>query len=334
MPEFEVEFQAVECQGTPREMGRQHGEAARELIQKHLAMHKFAAAEQLAAFEQEASQVLAAQTPEILAEIHGLAEGAQVSLQQLLALTFRNDNAERCTPMLVRNSPLGTLVAKNNDGPKHEMFPFVICTRKPTQGLPTIGVYFAGLVCGLDMINAAGLANTHGSVGSMFPKPFGSIDIRLWTYRLMTTCHNIDDFIAGLQQVPLGGKGFSIAVGDASNETAFIDAAVPKIAVRERNVDFAYSTNLYRAPGLENADRRPAAKRPLCLARSEYLARQASPRNLAELQALLSDHTAPEAPCRHADSRTTDSMIFLTKSRQALVSWGAPCRHLYQKYSF
>ncbi|NLE53729.1 MAG: hypothetical protein GX617_02220 [Lentisphaerae bacterium] len=331
---YDVEFLAVECRGTPTAMGRQHGEASRRLIQDHLAMHTFAPPEKLAAFHHAAAAILAARAPEILEEIHGIAEGALVDRHQLMALTFRNDDAERCTPMIVRNSPEGTLVAKNNDGPIHEMFPFVICTRRPQHGLPTIGVYFAGLVCGLDMMNAAGLANTHGSVGSIFPKPVGGLDIRLWAYRLMNTCRTTADFIAGLRQIPLGGKGFSIAVGDAEAETAFIDAAVPQVAVRDRNSAFDFSTNLYRSPGLGNADRRPADKRLLCETRTEYLRRQAPPQDLAGLQHLLRDHSTPNSPCRHAASRTTDSMIFLVHSGKALISSGPPCRYPYLEYSF
>ena len=331
---YDVEFLAVECRGTPAEMGRQQGEAARRLIQDNLSMRTFAPPEKLAAFHHAAAAILAARAPEILEEIHGIAEGAQVDPHQLMASTFRDDDAERCTPMIVRSSPEGTLVAKNNDGPSHEMFPFVICTRRPDHGLPTIGVYFAGLVCGMDMMNAAGLANTHGSVGSIFPKPAGGLDIRLWTYRLMCTCRTAADFIAGLRQIPLGGKGFSIAVGDAGAETAFIDAAVPRVAVRDRNNAFDFSTNLYRSPGLENADKRPPDKRPLYQARTDYLRRQSPPRDVTELQHLLRDHSTPDSPCRHAASRTTDSMIFLVNSGKALVSSGPPCRYPYFEYSF
>ncbi len=331
---YDVDFMAVECQGTHAEMGRQQGEAARRLIQDNLSMRTFDPPEKLAAFYHAVTGILAERTPEILDEILGIAAGADVDPHQLMALTFRNDDAERCTPMIVRNSPQGTLVAKNNDGPTHEMFPFIICTRRPDHGLPTIGVYFAGLVCGLDMMNAAGLANTHGSVGSIFPKPAGGLDIRLWTYRLMCTCRTTDEFIAGLRQIPLGGKGFSIAVGDAGAETAFVDAAVPQLAVRSRNEAFAFSTNLYCSPGLVNADRRPPAKRPLCQARTDYLRRQAPPRDVAELQHLLRDHSTPDSPCRHAASRTTDSMIFLLSSGQALVSSGPPCRYPYLEYAF
>jgi hypothetical protein len=188
-------------------------------------------------------------------------------------------------------------------------------------------------------MNAEGLANTHGSVGSKFDKRGERVDIRLQAYALMQRCRTTDAFINGLSQAPLTGKGFSIAVGDAEADTVMLDAAVPYVATRNRRDDFAYSTNLYLAPGLEEADMRRAAKRHVCVYRGGYLrwvAETQPPKSLDDVKALLASHE-PWAPCRHDGphgSVTTWSMICLPQDRKILVADGNPCASEYVEYGF
>ncbi len=49
----------------------------------------------------------------------------------------------------------------------YENYPYVIRKCTPEKGIPSIQITFAGWLCGLDALNAAGLATTHGSVGSI-----------------------------------------------------------------------------------------------------------------------------------------------------------------------
>jgi predicted choloylglycine hydrolase len=328
----------VECKGTPRQMGQQYGEAAREEIQQDLHQRmQYLDYGRLAGLKRRVVGVMQRYVPEVLKELYGVAEGANVKPELIMFAnhvdTF-DDEVERCTPVIVRSAKDGVLIAKNNDAGINETNPFVIRKCTPDVGIPTIQITYAGFLSGLDMMNAEGVANTHGSVGSIFAKAGNRIDIKLYLYHLMRVCKSLAEIIEGLRSVPLTGKGFSIAVGDAGKETAFLDAAVPEIGVRDRNRDYDYSTNLYRASGLEHADLRSEDRRQICRNRSEYL-KGRDVRSLSQLKELLSDHQSPWAPCRHgreSGSKTTWSVVALTEQNKFLVAAGHPCSNPYEEY--
>jgi predicted choloylglycine hydrolase len=332
----------IECQGTPIQMGLQYGEQAREEIQKDLSLRlNEIDKEKLKHFANKAKLAISKFLPDELEELKGIAKGANVSFDHVLFAnhvdTF-GSTVERCTPVLLRESPEGTIVAKNNDAPVNEEYPFIIRKGKPAKGLPFIQVTYAGWLSGLDMMNAEGLANTHGSVGSVFDKSGLRIDIRLYVYSLMKTCKSTDEFVRKLNILPLTGKGFNIAMGDKYGETVMLDAAVPFVAVRNRNKQFDYATNIYNSPGLENADMRNPAKRDICLYRYGYLKwRETSnpPEQLKDIKDLLSSHDS-WAPCRHGgahNSKTTWSMISMCNSGKVLIAHGNPCQNEYKEYN-
>lgn len=331
----------IECRGSALEMGRQYGEAAREEIRLARELWKpfFTNYPIRPCFMREVERALEKYAPDAALELQGIAQGADVPLEFIFAVnhvdTFGQD-IERCTPLMLRTSPQGIIVAKNNDAGTEEKFPFVIRRCFPDRGIPFIQVTYAGWISGLDMMNAEGLANTHGSVGSIFPRPRQRIDIRIRLYELMKRCTSVNELLYELQDpsVPLTGKGFSIAAGDRKDECLFIDAAVPNILPRDRNKLFSWSTNIYEAPGLENADKRPPDRKILCMARNRYLAEAAVPADLSGIIALMSDHSHSAAPCRHKGegySFTAWSMYCLPHLGRVGVADGNPCRVPYEE---
>jgi len=329
----------VECRGAPYAMGCCYGEAAREEIRFTVESNRhWFDTPRLGPWYGVASAIMAHYAPALLEELRGIADGAGVSPELLLAINFVDtfDNAtNRCTPLLVHRSPDGAIVAKNNDAGASEECRFVTLCRYPDKGIPTLGVTYAGWISGLDAMNAEGLANTHGSVGSKFDKSGERLDIRLAMMQGMTQCRTVKEFLEYLRSVPLTGKGFSIALGDVSGETCFLDAAVPELVTRSHNEPFSFSTNLYRAPEVADMDQRTEAARALAMRRTAYIEGQArQPGTLDEVQVLLSDHSSPWAPCRHGGesvSVTQWSMICLPEKHEVLVADGFPCQAPYIK---
>lgn len=332
----------VECRGSSRQMGEQYGETAREEIEFAFELWQpwFKKHPIRPFFVRETEASLERFAPEVLTELRGIAAGSNTPSEFILFLNFVDTfgpEIDRCTPLLLRHSPDGSVVAKNNDAGIEEKFPFIIRRGVPEKGLPFIQVTYAGWISGLDMMNAEGLANTHGSVGSVFPRKGQRIDIRLRLYELMKTCRKLDELISGLQetQVPLTGKGFSIAAADRDGECAFLDAAVPVVMERSRNCEFSWSANLYETPGLENADARIPARKPFLRSRSRFIAEKPIPADLAELKGILSDHSAPNAPCHHGDPVSGDitvwSMYCLPEKGRVGVADGNPCTAAFRE---
>ena len=334
-------LKVIKCSGKSFEMGRQYGEQARKEIRQNLELFKIPSHCGMRDITARIEKVIKKYTMDAYSELCGIAQGANVDVSSLLFINHVDvleSNVERCTPVILNNGKQGIIVAKNNDSPPNENFNFVLRKCSPDMGLPFIQLTYAGWVSGLDMMNADGVANTHGSVGSCFDKSGERIDIRLIMYELMKKCRSVNDVYQQLGEFPLTGKGFNIALGDSSNQSLMLDAAIPFIAVSSRNKNFDYATNIYRSPGLEAADVRAPEKRDICVYRYGYLKwleQTNAPKKLEDIKKLLSCHD-PWAPCRHGGShgsQTDWSMINVIKDRKILVADGAPCENEYKEYS-
>ena len=334
-------MKTIECCGSPRVMGRQYGEEAREEILFEMdCLGRTFQRPGLELWYARAERVLGTYLPELREELHGIAEGAGADHKLLLAMNFVDtfdDRTDRCTPLLLHDSPDGMIVAKNNDAGADEKNKFITLIRRPDHGIPTVTVTYAGWLSGLDSMNGEGLANTHGSVGSKFERGGDRVDIRLAVMHSMQYCRTSAEFLEKLQSFSLTGKGFSIAVGDRTGHSFFLDAAVPKLVKRSENVPFAWSTNLYSAPEVEFADMRAPDSRPCCVERSRYIAKQKVPHDLAGIKRLLSDHSCCYAPCRHggeAQALTKWSLIALPEKGECYLADGLPCKEPYEKIRF
>jgi hypothetical protein len=332
-------------------LGRQYGEQAREAVRQNVAFFVDRKWEpnQGRGLAAAVRRILSSRLPEVLDELDGLAEGSGVAPEKILWMnhldTFGPEWREACTPMAIAAGPDGPLMGKNNDGGKPVPFDgqqgaysYVIRRCRPARGIPFLQVTYAGWLSGLDAMNAEGLANGHASVGSAFNKTGPRVDIRLWLYRLMSTCKDTASLVAGLMDGSLTGKGFNIVVVDAAGDTAVVEAAVPLIQCRDRRSPFVFATNYFVTPPLKDADQRsPQAKQisTLRLGYLQWVAQTRLPTRLEDLKGILASHE-PWAPCRHGGahlSHTEWSMITLPLKREVLVAPAYPCVEPYQTFT-
>jgi len=312
-------------------MGLEYGRQAREEIRQNAEFWLGAGRlKPTDAFVDMAHDAMALRMPEVLAELEGLAEGSGVELAALLAMNHV-DTFGGCTSMAIGASPDGPVLGKNNDGEPDERV-FVIRTSSPADGLGMIQVTYAGWLSGLDAMNAAGLANGHNSVGSVFEKTGPRVDIRLWAYHLMRRCRSAREFLDAIDDAPLTGKGFNVVLADERGDTCVLEAAVPLVACRDRGGDFVFATNHYVSDALKDADRRAPGQKEISIHRYGYLRwrqRTSPPKTAADVRGILASHE-PWAPCRHGGAHeafTLWSMIALPRARRLLVASGPPCTH-------
>ena len=324
----------IEVTGDPRQMGREYGEAVRIEILKNIEV--FCAD---VVVDTAVKQYLSQAFPEIFEEMTGIADGANVPLDHVIAMNqWRGSVLDRsgCTPVCIRTDT-GALVAKNNDGTPGTEYEYVVRKSVPAKGLPMLQMTYAGWLSGLDAINAGGLANTHGSVGSVFQPPTPAVDVRLAVYALMRYEKRVTPFMEKLRALPLTGKGFNIVVGDRDGNTAVLEAAVPVVQSRNINEPFVYATNHYVSEGLKQSDRRSPRGKEISRYRLGYLEWRAltdPPSTLEGVRSLLQSHD-PWAPCRHGGahvSATEWSMINVTAEGKTLIAIGSPCRNAYKEF--
>lgn len=336
-------FITIEVAGSPREMGRQYGEFARDEIRHNVDnvwnASKFDATEK---FTGPASAVIERFAPDILEEMRGIAEGADIPLANVLIMNQFNTFTAHlpspgCTSFALANSEDGPVLGKNNDLGLNYNRSQVIRISKPTKGLPMIQVGDAGWVCGFDAMNAEGLVNGHNSVGSVFDKRGAKIDLRLWGYQLMRTCRTTEEMLDRISTVPLTGKGYNIVVNDAKGDTCVIEAPVPLIATRNRGEQFVYATNHYVTKVLKDADMRQPDAKWITIYRFGYfqwVAGTKPPKNIKDVKAILSSHE-PWAPCRHEGphcSTTAWSIVGDCANHKLHVACGNPCSVPYEVF--
>jgi isopenicillin-N N-acyltransferase-like protein len=338
----------IECQGSPYEMGVQYGTEAACEINKILAGNAYKWVEQKIKndrqFVEKLSCNILEQFPYIYQELKGIADGSGQGYEAIMLLNHYNNprfSSDKCTPLGLVSATDGNIISKNNDGApgEKEQYPFVIRKTVPSKGFgfPMIQLTYAGWLSGLDSMNGAGLANTHGSVGSAFQRYDYDVDIRLAVYNAMRNSENLDNFKSILRKFPLSGKGFNILVGDAMGNTVILEAAVPLLIERAHNKKFSFTTNHYISECLKDSDGRTAKGKELSKLRLGYLKwveETAPPENLKGLKKILASHE-PWAPCRHAGphvSVTEWSAIFLTKTRTVLLADNNPCSNEYLEY--
>lgn len=328
----------VECNGTPREMGRQYGEQAREPIHKHFAFLE----ERFKRSPKSAPGAVAALRrclPAVLDEFEGIAEGCGLAVDYLVGLSHGEPEpfAGECTSLACELPDVGPAVIKNNDGDQVDR-PLVVRKSTPRQGLPMIQVVFAGWLSGLDAMNAAGLAMTHNSVGSKLPRRGERVACRLWAYHILRQATTVREALDLFQQAPLMGKGFNIVLGDAEGSRCVAEAALPLVAPRSMDAPWVYATNHFILPELAEMDRRRPRDKQISAYRYGYLEwveANRPPQTLEALEDLFRSHE-PWAPCRHGGSHvsyTHWSMVALLKERRVRVAPGPPCEIPYQDYT-
>ncbi len=335
----------VEVSGNPRKVGRDTGEALREEIRVHLEMFPFRSAQNV--WEHRLPAFLATlkrHLPDVLDEMEGTAEGADVPLDDILRLNlpmYPNELslAEGCTNIAFADGPDGPIWGKNNDGLSPDK-------RRPAcgrlvrreDGIPQLVFTFCGMVATTDGMNAEGLAVGHSSVGSIFQQSDYHVPIRLWAYKGMMHSRTTADFVRYMSSLPTRGKGYSILCVDRHGVMCSIEAPCPLMQIRSPKAGRQHMNcvNYYQLPSLANADRRSEVGRRNAEARRGLLDQKLEEEidfSLEDMKKLLRHHGSPSL-CRHGDedgSYTEYSMIGLPQSGQVLFLSGYPCENEFTK---
>jgi len=334
----------VEASGDPRTVGRCTGEALREEIREHLAfpytVDRSAWERRLPVFLSTLKRYL----PDVLEEMEGTAEGADVPLENILRLNLpmvpdELNIVEGCTNIAFVEGPDGPIWGKNNDGLVREKRR-PVCARlvRRKDGIPLLVFTFCGMLATTDGMNAEGLTVGHSSVGSIFHQSDHHVPIRLWAYEGMMHSRTTADFVRHMTGLPTRGKGYSMLCVDLQGTTCSIEAPCPLMQVRRPEASHRHMNcvNCYQLPTLADADRRDEAGKRNAQARWKFLDRKLSEEmdfGLEDMKKLLRHHGDPSI-CRHGEQDgacTEYSMIGLPQSGRVLFLDGYPCENAFSE---
>ncbi len=333
----------IEARGTHRRIGETIGESLREEIRDHIArfVRKDVDRKKPIGFFTETT---GRYMPEVLAQLKGMARGASLPEEDILALNLYEtslvDAWPACSNIVFGDGPDGPLWGKNNEGnfpPGPGRRPFCVLKLYPDDGIPAICFTFCGWLSGGDMLNAEGVACGHSSVGSKFSQSRRHVSVLPWFYAGMLKSRTARDFAVHLTSLPLFGKGYTQVTVDRGGEIFSAELPCPLAQIRrpEPGASLVCCVNGYQLPWLRDVSNRTPEMLANSRGRKEFLetAGAAGARDIAHLKEILRHH-GDFSICRHGgrdEAYTEYSMIGVVRERKALVADGNPCGSEYQE---
>ena len=274
-PEDAIIYQSpvpfIKVKGSHREIGRQIGESARPLVEHSIASAKVLVdltynhlqldwnganiqARKYLPFVQE-------RYPQYVEEIIGIAEGANVSYDDLVvlhameAVTMDALHLTKCTSMGVDEQHTANghvLIAHNEDWIPEDEADVMIIHAEPDDEPPWIAMTYGGLLPNIGM-NAFGLAQCCDSV---YPNDCRIGIPRIIASRAVLGSRLISDAIRHMI-VPLRAAGYNHLLGHESGELYNIEVSARHFALIRSEDGYIVHTNHYLDPAMQAIEDEP-----------------------------------------------------------------------------
>jgi hypothetical protein len=343
------------ARGTPRELGRQHGEQARNRIRAfvdYLGQFLNLSREQLQSRAMRFLPLFTQHCSHLVDEVGGLADGAGVSLAEALAVQVRGELAQvpagACTTFVIsaRGTASGQiLIGQNSDmDPALEEFAYVL--RLEPVGKPALLLWTFGGMLGYHGLNAAGVAHFANSLGGgpawRFALPHYPVK------RLLLERRSLDDVRVLMGKAPVCSSG-NYVLCDGAGRIADVELTPEgfTLAYDKGEGFIAHSNHFVCAPYACPAN--DAASVPDSFPRLTRMRKLLGSRygrlSVEDLKEFLADHEGkPTSICRHphrgpdhpsvsARGKTVASLIAEPAPGRLHVSRGNPCTAAYTTYN-
>jgi isopenicillin-N N-acyltransferase-like protein len=347
-------YPLFEARGTPRELGRQHGEQCRERLRgflDYLGVTLQLSRPQLQHRALRFRPLFLHHAPHLVEEVEGLAEGAAISVAEALAVQVRGElgqlGGEACTTFVLGPSATASgaiLIGQNSDvEPELEAFAYVL--RLQPADRPAVLMWTFGGQIGYHGLNTAGVAHFANALGGGPSWKFGLPHYPI--KRLMLEQRGMADILDLLRRVPVCSSG-NYVLCDGTGRIADVEVTPEGISLLDgRADDFIVHTNHFlcaphAGPATAKAsipDSFPRLERGRAL-----LAGQRGGLTVERVKQFLADHDGgPTSICRHPHSgpdhpsvsargRTVASLIAEPMAGRLHVARGNPCEVAYATY--
>ncbi len=338
-------------------MGRQIGEGMRSQIAHSLvnAHNLLSSAYDTLQLTWEVAQIQARKYipfaqeyyPQYVEELLGIAEGANVSFDDLAvlngmeAVTTDALHLTKCTTMAVnheRSLNGHVLIAHNEDWVPEDEPDVYIIQAKPDQEPPYLAMSYGGLLPNIGF-NAYGIAQFCDSV---YPSDCRIGIPRLVNSRAVLAAPTISDAIRHML-VPHRAAGYNHLLAHESGELYNVEVSSRRFAVLYAEDGYLAHTNHYLDQGMQTVESEPdeLVSTRVRYFRAMRLLKQREQHSVESLQAIQRDHVNyQDSICNHAvdfsrpldREKTIVGLLVDLTERRMQVCWGNPCEAKFFSY--
>jgi len=285
--------------------------------------------------------------PQYLAELAGMAEGAQVSFDDLMvvnameAVTMDALHLTKCTSMAVnedRTADGHVLVAHNEDWLPEDEKDVYLVHASPDDEPPFLAMTYGGLLPNIGF-NANGIAQCCDSV---YPTDSRIGIPRVIVSRAVLAAKDPDTAIRSTL-IPQRAAGYNHLIVHESGELYSVEVSARRFAVLYGEEGYIVHTNHYLDYNMEQVENEPDE---LIATRVRYfralrMLRRTPLHTIKTLQAIQRDHVNfPNSICNHSmddidpleREKTINSLIIDLTARAMHIALGNPCTSQYHTY--
>jgi isopenicillin-N N-acyltransferase-like protein len=365
-----VTYPHVRVEGDPRERGRAYGEQARDRVR--LSLEAYANVfEHYAGWDwpkvtAEAigyEPAIAAYEPRYLEEIRGLAEGADVAFEDILALNVRTEVMfaakareaggltrvpAECSSFAVlpqENATGHVLVGQNWDWLLHSFDTVVVLEARQDEGPDFVTVVEAGLLAKTGM-NSSGVGITTNALITDRDQGLPAVPYHV-VLRGLLDCETITDALAAVQRRPRSSSanylvghedGIIVNIEAAPGDFSHLFLLFPEDGV-------LLHTNHFRSPAFDDKDVSlwVMPDSPFRLERLKAVVASTPELSVASFEEVLGDHAGyPHGVCCHPDNRldlndqdsTIASVVMDLEDKTLWLADGNPCSNPYREIDY
>jgi isopenicillin-N N-acyltransferase-like protein len=347
----------IEVSGSNREMGRQIGEARREQVQHGIANARVLIDQSFSTLELTWDSALIQarkylpfaeeRYPQYVEEMRGIAEGANVSFDDVMALNTMEAvttdalHLTRCTSFAVneqRTADGHVLAAHNEDWIPEDENDVYVVSAKPKDEPPFLSMTYGGLLPNVGF-NAYGIAQL---IDSVYPTDSRIGIPRLVVARAVLASRRISGAI-GRTLVSHRAAGYNHLIVHESGEMYSVEVSARRFDILHGTDGYIAHTNHYLSQTMKEIEKDPEE---LLSSRVRYfranrLLRETGAHTIQSLHAIQKDHVnLPNSICNHNISgidpldreSTIASLVIDLTAREMHIAWGNPCQNPYHTY--
>lgn len=357
-------FPIIEASGTPYEIGYAHGSKAKPFVLNCLETYRsvFQAYSDIPweqAKERAGSylETIRAYNPDYLEEIRGIADGAGVTFEDILALNVRSELAfqgktsaaqDGCTCIGItpeRSTTGDTLLGQNWDFRASQRDSLIILKIRQTNGRPDITLVTEAGIIGKYGFNSCGIGVCLNAL-AIDAEPVG-LPLHI-AMRGILEGQNLCEALLNATKLPLACSA-NFMIASACGEVVDIEIEGNEFDVLYAADGTLVHTNHFRSLRLPSPGVRETSKRKWpdtfirCGIAEKKLRACGEKVDAEDMKRIFADHgDYPTSICHHEDPRdpeanrvcTVCSIIMNLNKRQMHLCPGQPCEQPYQVYQF